>query len=101
MSEGEGRYKVGAMLLDLDEPTKVIYRSKAPILIPEETYENNGYKAGVVYASGAIVKDNNIIVYYGGSDSYVCAASAPLDEFLESLKRGAKPSLKKRKLRAK
>ncbi len=101
VSEGEGRYKVGAMLLDLDDPTKVICRSKAPVLIPEEAYENDGYKTGVVYASGAIVKNNNIIVYYGGSDNYVCAASAPLDEFLESLKKGAKPSLKKRRLRAK
>ncbi len=99
MTEGEGGYKVGAMLLDLDDPAKVIYRSNGPILAPEETYENNGYKSGIVYASGAIVRDNNIMVYYGGSDSYVCVASAPLDDFLDSLRKGAKPSLKKKKLR--
>jgi beta-1,2-mannobiose phosphorylase / 1,2-beta-oligomannan phosphorylase len=79
-------YKVGAMLLDLEDPTKVLCRSSKPILEPRETYENYGFKAGVVYPCGAVIKDNNLFVYYGGADSYVCVATAPLDEFLENLK---------------
>jgi predicted GH43/DUF377 family glycosyl hydrolase len=87
-----GKYKVGAMLLDLNDPTKVLRRSRIPILEPNEFYENNGFKAGVVYASGAIIKGGNLIVYYGGADSYVCAASTNLKSFLNSLKKNSKPN---------
>lgn len=79
-------YKIGAMLLDLDDPTKVLYRSARPILEPREEYENYGFKAGVVYPCGAVIKDNTLFVYYGGADSYVCVAIAPLEEFLSNLK---------------
>lgn len=101
MTEGEDGYKVGAMILDLNDPTRIIRRSEGPVLSPEETYENDGYKSGIVYASGAVVKDGSLMVYYGGSDSYVCVASAPLDEFLDSLMKGSKPALKKKKVRVK
>jgi len=78
-------YKVGAMLTDLNEPTKVLHRSKAPIMEPDQVYENNGFKAGVVYVSGAVIKDGQLLVYYGASDSYICAASANLEKFLQAL----------------
>ncbi|MBU2543612.1 hypothetical protein KJ707_03575 [Patescibacteria group bacterium] len=79
-------YKVGAMLLDLNDPTKVLYRSARPILEPREEYEKYGFKAGVVYPCGAVIKDNTLFVYYGGADSYVCVATAPLEQFLDNLK---------------
>jgi len=88
------KYKVGAMLLDLENPTKVLHRSKEPILEPKEFYENNGFKAGVVYASGAIIKDGKLLIYYGGADSYVCVAYANLEEFLKALTKEVKPRLK-------
>ncbi len=78
-------YQIGAMLLDLNDPTKVLYRSTQPIIRPTHWYENQGYKSGVVYPCGAVVKDNTLHVYYGGADTYVCAATAPLPEFLDSL----------------
>ena len=81
------RYKMGAMLLDLKEPTKVLYRSAEPILEPEEWYENEGYKSGVVYSCGAIVKDGVLFVYYGGADKVSCVATADLDLFLKELVR--------------
>ncbi len=81
------RYKVGAMLLDLNDPTKVIARSNKPILEPETDYENNGAKYGVVYPGGAIIKDDVLYIYYGGSDQFVCVATAPLNKFLINLKR--------------
>ena len=74
------------MLLDFDDPTKVLYRSASPILEPEEWYENEGFKYGVVYPCGAAVIDNTLYVYYGGSDSHVCVATAYLPEFLHNLK---------------
>jgi len=81
------RYKLGAMVLDLNDPTKVLYRSKAPILEPEEWYENTGWKSGVVYSCGAVVKDGELYVYYGGADSVVCVAMAQLDKFLDELQK--------------
>lgn len=81
------QYKIGAMLLDLNEPSKVLYRSSRPILEPIEEYENFGFKAGVVYPCGAVIKDNVLFVYYGGADSFVCVATAELDEFLNNLKK--------------
>lgn len=78
-------YKVGAMLLDKDDPAKVLARSSEPILLPREKYENVGFKAGVVYPCGAIIKDDTLFVYYGGADSYVCVATASLHEFVHDL----------------
>lgn len=86
------KYKVGAMLLDLNDPTRVLCRAQEPVLEPDERYENDGYKAGVVYASGAVVKDGTLLVYYGGADNYVCVASANLEEFLGSLRRSVRPT---------
>lgn len=80
------KYKLGAMILDLHDPRKVLYRTSKPILSPEMNYENEG-KPGVVYASGAIIKDDHIYIYYGGGDRVVCVAVAPLDEFLEDIKK--------------
>ena len=82
-----GRYKMGAMLLDDKDATKVIARSREPILSPDMWYENDGHKAGVVYPCGAVTMENKLIVYYGGADTVVCAATARLDEFVHNLKR--------------
>jgi len=94
MDNDWGKYRVGAMLLDYNDPTKIIARAKAPILEPKEHYENHGFKGGVVYASGAVVKDDNLYIYYGGADSYVCVAYANYDTFLNELKKHQEPKLK-------
>lgn len=79
------KYKVGALLLDLNDPEKVLYRSNHPILEPDLWYEND-YKPGIVYANGAVVKNGQLLVYYGGGDKFVCIASIPLDQLIASLK---------------
>ena len=79
------RYKLWAMLLDLKDPTKILYKSKTPILEPDMFYENEGHKAGVVYSCGAIIKDEILFVYYGGADMVSCVATANLDLFLKDL----------------
>ncbi|HVB19736.1 MAG TPA: hypothetical protein VNF51_00395 [Candidatus Paceibacterota bacterium] len=86
------RYKLGAMLLDLADPTKVLHRAAVPVLSPDEPYENHG-KPGIVYAAGAIVKDDLLFVYYGGADKVVCVATVPLDPFLDAIIQGSQPSL--------
>jgi predicted GH43/DUF377 family glycosyl hydrolase len=77
-------YKLGAMLLDLDDPTIVIARTKQPILKPEQWYEHD-YKPNVIYASAAVAKDDTLHIYYGGGDKHVCAATTPLKKFVENL----------------
>lgn len=78
------RYKVGAMLLDLQNPKKILYRSEEPILEPDAWYEND-WKPGVVYASGAVVFGDDLIVYYGGGDKYIAAAKINLEDLLKKL----------------
>lgn len=87
-----GRYKLGAMILDKNNPEKILYRSNLPILSPEMHYENNG-KPGIVYASGAVIKNNKLYVYYGGGDRVVCVATAPLHNFLHHVKNNQKPTM--------
>lgn len=78
------KYKLGAMLLDLNDPTKITHRAPSPILSPEMHYEND-WKPGVIYASGAVVIGDELHVYYGGGDKYICAAHAKLSDLLNWL----------------
>lgn len=87
------RYKIGAMLLDLKEPTKIIYRSPNPLLEPDARYENDGFKSGVVYTCGAVIIKDLLYVYYGGADTVVCAAFIKLDRLLFDLKNSRRPTL--------
>lgn len=88
------KYKLGAMVLDLKNPEKILYRSIKPILEPDECYENEGFKSGVVYCCGAIVVDDQLFVYYGGADTVVCVATANLNNFLKELIATGAPKLK-------
>ncbi|MDQ3244937.1 MAG: hypothetical protein M3P22_01130 [bacterium] len=92
--DGSDRYKLGAMLLDLKNPSKIIARAMYPILEPEEWYEND-YKPGIIYASGAVIKDDKLLVYYGGGDKHIGVASVVLKELLDSIKTGKNIKLKK------
>ncbi len=89
------RYRIGALILDYQNPTTVLYRSETPILEPEEYYENNGYKWGVVYTCGAVVKDGELLVYYGGADKVIGVASIKLADLLDDLKKHKVAKLKK------
>jgi len=81
-------YRVGVMLLDLDDPTKVIARSKGFILEPVEDYEMQGFYNGCVFPTGNVVKDDTLYVYYGGADRFVNVATCSLKELLKELKEG-------------
>ncbi len=88
------RYKIGVMLLDLKNPSKILTQASEPILEPDEWYENHGHKAGVVYACGAVVVDGWLFVYYGGADTVICVAVAEFKPFLKELISTGKPKLK-------
>ncbi len=78
------RYKLGALLLDLLNPSKVLARSPVPVLEPDAWYENHG-KPGIVYACGATVENDMLRVYYGGGDQVVCTAQTSLSKLLGKL----------------
>jgi len=75
-------YCIGVMLLDLEEPTKIVAKAKKPVIIPEGL---KGVKPNVVYTNGAVIKEDYIIVYYGAADTCVHVAYAKLEEFVENL----------------
>jgi predicted GH43/DUF377 family glycosyl hydrolase len=88
------RYKLGVILLDKNDPTKVLYRSTEPILEPDEWYEND-WKPGIIYASGTAVMGENLYVYYGGGDKHVGVASVNLKDFITKLMRNEHLTLRK------
>lgn len=88
------KYKVGAMLLDLQNPEIILARSPEPVLEPEEHYENEGYKWGVVFVCGAVIKNGTLFVYYGASDKTLAVATASLSGFLNDLLGNRTPQIK-------
>ena len=78
-------YRAGAALLDLEQPWKVIARTKEPTLEPEEEYEREGDVPNVVFPEGATVIGDELLVFYGGADKVCCAASVRLDELINHL----------------
>lgn len=77
-------YRIGTVLLDLKDPTKIINRSVESILSPREYYERIGDVGNVVFACGAILEDNDEIkVYYGGADTFLCVATTKLSNLID------------------
>lgn len=76
-------YRAGAAILDLNDPTKVLARTKKPFLEPVEIYEKFGDVNNVVFPTGLTTLDGKLLLYYGGADKVCCVASVDLDEFLE------------------
>lgn len=76
-------YHFGVILLDLDDPTKVIHRPKAPIFWPEELWELKGDKSNVVFSNTNPVVDGTVYVYYGAADHVIGLATCQLAEILD------------------
>jgi predicted GH43/DUF377 family glycosyl hydrolase len=78
------RYVLGAILLDLDEPSKVLARLRTPLIEPEGD-EVRGYVPNVVYSCGSLVHGGNLITPFGYSDSGIKIAVTPLDDLLDEM----------------
>jgi len=79
------RYCLGALLLDLDDPARVLARSREPIMQPHAEYERKGFVGNVVFTNGQIVDGDRITMYYGSSDSVICGTRASVTAILDSL----------------
>ena len=78
-------YSLGAILLDAENPSRVLGRSAEPILQPEADYERHGFYDGVVFSCGLIVEDDLVRIYYGAADGVMAVADLSLDEILAGL----------------
>lgn len=85
ISGADSEYRVGAMLLKLDEPGTVLSRTEFPILEPEPVYERLGLVNNVVFPCGAAVLHDTLYTYYGGADKVVGLATAPLESIVSYL----------------
>lgn len=73
-------YRLGAVLLDLKDPSKVIARQKEPILEPETQWEKEGLVSNVVFSCGAVENKGMYYVYYGGGDTHIGVAAVPVKD---------------------
>ena len=79
------QYCLGAFLMDLNDPSKVIGRTHAPIMWPTENYELSGFFGYVVFTNGHIVNGDQLIMYYGAADEFVCGARFSIAEILNAI----------------
>jgi predicted GH43/DUF377 family glycosyl hydrolase len=77
-------YRLGAAMLDADDPARVLCRSSIPVLTPREYYERVGDVPNVVFSCGAIMEDDEQIrIYYGAADTYICMGTVPLGDLMK------------------
>ena len=76
-------YCIGAMLLELDDPTKILYRARDPVVTPWDI--ENVVKQNIVYTCGAVIRRGRLFLYYGAGDTKVHVAHTDSEDFLEYL----------------
>jgi len=79
------QYCIGAILLDLEKPSKIIARLEGPLLAPHDK-EREGYVPNVVYSCGAIIHNNELIIPYAMSDINSGIATVAVDELLGGMR---------------
>jgi len=85
LSLEDKKYRLGAVLLDLRRPDRVLTQLDKPILEPEADYELQGSRPGTVFSCGSVIKDGQLLVYYGAGDSVVGVASIELEKLIKRL----------------
>jgi beta-1,2-mannobiose phosphorylase / 1,2-beta-oligomannan phosphorylase len=84
-ADASHRYCLGALLLDLEKPWKVLARSDEPIMEPTADYELTGFFGNVVFTNGHVVDGDTLTIYYGASDSVICGARLSIERILQTL----------------
>ncbi len=78
-------FGIEALLLDLKNPRKIIGRTRHPIMIPLEEYEKYGQIPNVIFPSGALIRGENLSIFYGATDTTSCIADVRLKDLLKSM----------------
>ncbi|WAA13167.1 glycoside hydrolase family 130 protein [Fervidibacillus halotolerans] len=79
------RYCLGALLLDLNDPSKILAKTDEPILEPEAPYEKEGFFGNVVFTCGVTKDGDDLTIYYGAADEYIAGATVSLEEIMSNL----------------
>lgn len=79
------RYSAGIMLLDLEDPSKILGQYSEPLLAPETDYEANaGFRENVIFPGGMLLEDNGEVkIYYGAADTVECLATADVQDLIQ------------------
>ncbi len=85
-ANADHQYCLGAFLMDLNDPSKVIAQTDEPIMQPEADYELSGFFGHVVFTNGHLVNGDELTIYYGAADEFVCAAKFSIQHILAHLK---------------
>jgi beta-1,4-mannooligosaccharide/beta-1,4-mannosyl-N-acetylglucosamine phosphorylase len=85
-------YSMGAVILDLENPSIVKYRLDRFVLTPEMNYETTGFVPNVIFPTSALVdeKTGRIAIYYGSADTYTSLAFTTIDEIIPFIKKHAR-----------
>lgn len=78
-------YSISAVLIDRNDPCKIIGRTKKPLLIPKYNYEKYGVVPNVIFSNGWISDKDKILIYYGAADTSVAVAETSLDYLLAEM----------------
>jgi predicted GH43/DUF377 family glycosyl hydrolase len=84
-ADASHRYCLGALLLDLKQPWKVLARSQEPIMEPTADYEQTGFFGSVVFTNGHLLDKDELTIYYGASDTVICGARFSIQEILNTI----------------
>ncbi|WP_257669639.1 glycoside hydrolase family 130 protein [Parapedobacter tibetensis] len=84
-ADTQHRYCLGALLLDLNDPSMVLGRTADPIMVPTAPYEVSGFFGHVVFTNGHVVDGDELAIYYGAADEFVCGARFSIQEVLSRL----------------
>ena len=76
-------FRIGAVFLDPDNPARVAARTNVPILSPRKHYERVGDVPNLIFSCGAILDGDELLLYYGASDSCICLGSTTIDKIYE------------------
>lgn len=79
-------FGIEAVLLDKKDPTRIKTRTDSPLMVPDDIYEKYGMVPNIIFPSGALVRNNNLDIYYGGADTVVCRATTDLPRLLRHIK---------------
>lgn len=85
VSKKDKNYRVGAMLLDLKDPKKIIARTRGFLMEPEFPFETDGFYSGCVFPTGIVEKDDEYFIYYGAGDQCICLATCKKKELINAI----------------
>ena len=85
VSQSPMQYALGALLLDANDPSVVLARSRDPILAPEMPYEREGFFGGVVFTCGLVPQGDDVRIYYGAADGVTAVADLSVAEIMDGL----------------